>query len=162
MRWQDLAGPLASRGLDVLAAAIGGPVGPIVTTVGREIARQIGVETPEQVAEALDRQPAAVEGLAEYERGNLDMLRELSASQHELAMVEVKSEHWIQWAWRPLMSWQLILMWFWNSMILPVAVGVTGAQVERIPYDQLLAFTGIWLTIYGGGHTLKTIMGPKS
>lgn len=162
MRWQDLAGPLAARGLDVLAAAIGGPAGPIVTTVGREIARQAGVSTPAEVADALDANQEALIRVEQYEAENLDMLQDLAAAQHELAMVEVKSENWIQWAWRPVMSWQLILMWFWNSMVLPVAVGITGAQVERIPYDQLLAYTGIWLTIYGGGNTLKTIMGPKS
>ena len=162
MKWQDLAGPLAARGLDVLAAAIGGPAGPIVATIGREVARRAGVSTPAEVADALDANEDALIRVKQYEAENADMLRDLAASQHELAMVEVRSENWIQWAWRPVMSWQLILFWFWNSMILPVAIGVTGVQVERIPYDQLLAYTGIWLTIYGGGHTLKSVMERKS
>lgn len=162
MRWQDLAGPLASRGLDVLAGAIGGPAGPIVATIGREVARRVGVSTPEEVADALDANQDALIRVEQYEAENLDVLRDLAASQHELAMVETRSENFLQWAWRPMMSWQLIIMWFWNSMLLPIAVGITGTPIERIPYDQLLAYTGIWLTIYGGGNTIKSVLGRKS
>lgn len=162
MRWQELAGPLAARGLDVLATAIGGPAGPIVTTVGREIARRLGVNTPEEAGAAIEADPAATDRLVQYQAENADMLRDLAASQHELTMVETRSENFLQWAWRPVMSWQLIIMWFWNSMLLPIAVGITGTPIERIPYDDLLAFTGIWLTIYGGGHTLKSVLGRTS
>lgn len=160
MTWGDLRGKLAEQGLTILAGALGGPAGAVAATVGRGLADRMGVTTPEEVAEALATPGGRNEAVA-YETASADELRALGLAQSELALAETRSESAFSSRWRPAMSWLLIVMWAWNAMILPVAVGITGAVVAAIPYDQLLAFSGLWLTIYGGGHTVKSIMGSK-
>lgn len=160
MNWGKLKDQLANQGLTVLAGAIGGPVGAVAAAVGRELADRLGVTTPDEVADVL----ATPEGQAAaeaFEDRRAAVLAVYAQTQQQLALAETRSESAFQSHWRPAMSWLLVVMWLWNTMILPVARAITGAAIDGIPYDQLLAFSGIWLTIYGGGHTLKSIMGPK-
>ena len=52
------------------------------------------------------------------------------------------------------MSWVLLGLWVWNA----VMNAVSGGTLAAVPWDQLLSFSGLWLAIYGGGHTLKTVL----
>jgi hypothetical protein len=44
--WSILAGPLANVGPNILGGIIGGKAGPIVTTVGGAVLKELGVTTP--------------------------------------------------------------------------------------------------------------------
>lgn len=63
------------------------------------------------------------------------------------------------WGWRPAMSWMLLFLWSWNGVILPVANATAGTSIVPIPWEHLLGFAGLWLAIYGGGHTIKSVLG---
>ena len=63
------------------------------------------------------------------------------------------------WGWRPAMSWMLLFLWSWNGVILPVANAIAGTSIVPIPWEHLLGFAGLWLAIYGGGHTIKSVLG---
>jgi hypothetical protein len=63
------------------------------------------------------------------------------------------------WGWRPAMSWMLLFLWSWNGVILPVVNATAGASSSWIPWEQLLGFAGLGLAIYGGGHTIKSVLG---
>jgi len=63
------------------------------------------------------------------------------------------------WGWRPAMSWMLLFLWSWNGVILPVVNATADASIAPIPWEHLLGFAGLWLTIYGGGHTIKSVLG---
>jgi hypothetical protein len=69
--WNMLAGPLANVGLNILGGIIGGKAGPIVTTVGGAVLKELGVTTPEQAVRRIESDPEAVARLArlEAERG---------------------------------------------------------------------------------------------
>ena len=62
------------------------------------------------------------------------------------------------WGWRPAMSWMLLFLWSWNGVILPVANATAGTSIVPIPWEHLLGFAGLWLAIYGGGHTIKSVL----
>jgi hypothetical protein len=155
--WSKLKGPLIDAGLTVLGTAVGGPVGAIAATVGRDVARQLGVGTPAEVEAAL-AQPEKVEVLRSFEAAHHDRLVALAEAQHELAMAETKGDRF-QSHWRPAMSWLLILMWLWNAILLPVGNVFAPTPAAAIPYEHLVAFSGLWLAIYGGGHTIKSVFG---
>ncbi len=63
------------------------------------------------------------------------------------------------WGWRPAMSWMLLFLWSWNGVILPVVNATAGTSIVPIPWEHLLGFAGLWLAIYGGGHTIKSVLG---
>lgn len=59
----------------------------------------------------------------------------------------------------PGMSWMLLLPSTWNGVILPVVNATAGTSIVPIPWEHLLGFAGLWLAIYGGGHTIKSVLG---
>jgi hypothetical protein len=45
---------------------------------------------------------------------------------------------------------------------LPVVSAAAGVSIPRSPWEHLLGFAGLWLAIYGGGHTIKSVVGWKA
>ena len=165
MQWTDLAGALVKAGAPVLGTAIGGPAGAAIGgIIGTAVAQALGVDaTPEAVADALNR-PGASSAVqqVEAEQGDrwAEYMLQANKAQAQLATDETAKGPWHS-GWRPALSWLLIGMWLWNAMLAPVVSVVLPTPIPLIPYEHLLAFSGIWLTIYGGGHTLKSVMGGR-
>ncbi|WP_276200291.1 3TM-type holin [Chelatococcus sp. XZ-Ab1] len=165
MQWADLAGTLIKAGAPVLGTALGGPAGATIGgIIGTAVAEALGVEaTPEAVADAL-AQPGASGAVrqVEAEQGDrwAEYMLQASKAQAALATDEGAKGMWHS-GWRPAMSWLLIGMWLWNAMLGPLASVFAPVPIPLVPYEHLLAFSGIWLTIYGGGHTLKSVMGGR-
>ena len=72
---------------------------------------------------------------------------------------EDERESCFSWAWRPAMSWLLILLWLWGGMLLPLVNAAFHASITALSVADLVTFSGIWLAIYGGGHTVKDLRG---
>lgn len=121
MNWKDLAKQLANLGLPILGAAIGGPAGAIA---GKGLAAALGLganATPEQTATALGNlsgdQLVALKALdAQMEKDKLEHDAAVRKNESEdVAQVnqtmreEGKSEHWLQWSWRPLNGYSLAI-----------------------------------------------------
>lgn len=121
MNWKDLVKPLASLGLPIIGAAIGGPAG---AAVGKGLAAALGLgadASPEQTAAALGNvngeQIVALKALdAQMAKDKLEhdtALRQADsadlASVNTTMQAEGKSEHWMQWSWRPLNGYALAL-----------------------------------------------------
>ena len=165
MKWTDLAGALVKAGAPILGTALGGPAGAAVGgAIGGAIAEALGVEpSPEAVADALT-QPGADAALRSLEAAQADRWAEYmlvaGKAQAELAAAEAARGFWHA-GWRPALSWLLIAMWLWNALGAPVVSVFAPAPIPLVPWEHLLAFSGIWLTIYGGGHTLKSVLGGR-
>lgn len=156
MNWQDLAGTLIRLGAPTIGGALGGPAGAaIAKPIGEVLATALGTQaTPEAVKTAIDANPERVV-LIEAEHAHA-ITEAAQAAQASLFAREDK-RGWFHHAWRPGMSWLLMSLWLWNALVLPV-VNAFGAGVAGIPWEQLLGFSGLWLAIYGGGHTIKSVM----
>lgn len=161
MQWQSLAGPLLDAGLNILAGAIGGPAGAVAASVGREIARELGVGTPQEVVQKIEADPAAVVTLAAYERDNADKLALFAAEQATfreiLARDSAKGGFWD--AWRPATMWALIVMWLWAIIALPTINATLGAGIPLPPFETLFGLTAVWSGLYMGGHTAIRLLG---
>lgn len=166
MDWKTIAGPLAQVGATTLGTIIGGPLGAAVGgVVGKAAADALGVEaTPGAVIQAIERDPdEASVRLDELQRDRADEFAALEAEGMKLMQQLAESEAGgsaFSWAWRPTLSWLVALVAFQSFVLAPWLRGLFGLDVG-IPYEQVLGFSGIWLTIYGGGHTFKAIFGKK-
>lgn len=157
MDWKNLSGPLLDAGLTVLGSAIGGPSGAIAVTVGREVARQLGVTTPQEALRTIEHHPhEATERLRAYEAENEEMLRIYAAEQRHMAEAlkqETQGPLWT-WAWRPATMWLIAFLWLWAIVLVPtVNAAFPGLGVPLPPFDTLFGFTGLFLALYMGGHT---------
>jgi hypothetical protein len=154
--WIALGKQVIAAGAPTIGAALGGPLG---AQIGGVLGTVLGVDpTPEAIGAVVIDDPdrlarAEVEPSADLTQWLLVHAR-VAAS---LAESEAKRESWFSWAWRPALSWLLIVMWAWNGLVLPIVNAIGRLGIAVMPYDQLLAFSGIWLAIYGGGHTIKAI-----
>ena len=164
MRWQDIAGPLTDAGLAILAGAIGGPAGAVAATVGRQVARELGVNTPQEVEQKLKYDPHSVQKLREFEVGSADQLALMAQEQNTMAQILArdakKGGFWD--AWRPATMWLIAFCWLWSLVLVHLLNGLTELRLPVPPMDTLLAFTGIYMALYMGGHTALRALGKQS
>jgi len=166
-----LAPILAEIGVPVLKRVL---LSRLPDGVGKEVADaaldtvagKLGVEpSPTAIKDAYDANPTAVaDALRQIEAEHADkwlaFLSGESAHRAELFKRE-DQEGFFYKGWRPAMSWLLIWMIFSNTTLVPIVNSAFGADIELTPWDQIVAFAGIWLVIYGGGHTVKSVWGSK-
>jgi len=156
--WISVGKQIVAAGAPTIGGAL---IGPLGAQIGSVLATALGVEpTPEAVGGAVAADPGKVVAVDASPGADLTGWLAIHAQMAAgLATSEAARESWFAWGWRPAMSWLLIAMWAWAIILLPVIDAVWKLGIPAPPYDQILAFAGIWLTIYGGGHTLKAIMG---
>lgn len=149
--------------LDRLPSGVGKDIASETIDV---IADKIGVSpTPEAIKSAYETDPAGVgDALRQLEIEHADKwltyLTDEGARRAELLAREDK-EGFFYRGWRPALSWLLIWLFVQNSTLLPILNSAFGADIALTPWDQIVAFASIWLVIYGGGHTAKSIWGKK-
>lgn len=161
MNWQRISGPLMDAGLNILAGAIGGPAGAIAATVGRQIARELGVNSPEEVEHKIKSDPQSVQKLRHFEEMSADQLALMTQEQSTMAQIlardAAKGGFWD--AWRPATMWLIAFLWLWSLVLVHLLNGTTTAQLPVPPMDTLLAFTGLYMALYMGGHTALRAIG---
>lgn len=162
MDWSSLASEVIKLGAPVLGTALGGPLGG---SVGKVLADTLGAtaDTPEAVAEAVATDPQAQEKLQalEAERSSewVSVIQAGQALAAQLATTEA-TRGAFHYAWRPAMSWLVVAIVGQTFLLAPWISALIGKSVGT-PYDQVLGISAVWLTIYGGGHTVKSIFGAR-
>jgi hypothetical protein len=106
MKWSDVGKKIADFA-PALGTAIGGPLG---AGLGSIVAGVFGTEpTPDAVMQAITVDPQAAVKLREIEANErIEIERILSTERasnisniNKTMQAESKSEHWMQWSWRP-------------------------------------------------------------
>lgn len=120
-----------------------------------KIAAKVGVKpTAADIEKAYKTVPEAVASAVKEVEAEFSAEIDLDAL---FAREDQKS--FFAWGWRPAMSWLLIWLWVWNTTLMPLLNSALKATLPPVPYEHLIAFCGVWLVIYGGGHTLKSVFG---
>lgn len=150
----------------ILRTNIGGAAGEASAQVVEALAKEFGSQpTPEAVAEAIkaDSDAAAkVQAIENERRAEWAAYLTMATSQRNRMLErEDERESVFSWGWRPAMSWLLLFLWSWNGVVLPVINATAGSSIAPIPWEHLLGFAGLWLAIYGGGHTIKSVFGQQ-
>lgn len=131
---------------------------PAAAAVIEKIGGALGVPgTVEAIVAAHDADPARVENVIRTVESD-----DRARWQAELLKREDERESAFSWAWRPAMSWLLMFLWLWNAVLLHLVNAAMTNGLPPIPWEQLVAFSGLWLAIYGGGNTIKSIWGKAS
>lgn len=146
---------------DYLSRKIGAGNAEIVTDIAGVVARRAGVpadalgslvETdPGRIRDAIvDAEPEAAEMAAVY-------TAELEAKTRAFA-VEDKGP-FLAWAWRPLGMYVVFGLWIWNWVGLHVLNAIFKIALPPIPDASLVQVTALYLSLYMGGHTVKSVLG---
>lgn len=149
----------------LLEKEVGGTAGQVGSVVVDTIATKLGVPpTPEAIAEAHKADPARVEEVVrdlEVSPDWLPYLAQATAGRDALLQREDQRESFFAWGWRPAMSWLVIFLFAWAMVLVPTVNAAFKASLVTPSTDDILQFAGIWLVIYGGGHTAKALWGRK-
>jgi len=130
------------------------------------IAKSLKVEsTPEAIVDAYNDAPEQVGQLIrDVESINSDVW-----AQYLIAATEARAELFAREdsktffhdGWRPAMCWLLIWLFLSNATILPIINAVFKTSIPLTDWQHIIAFASVWLVIYGGGHTAKSVFGSK-
>lgn len=145
----------------LLSKKLGDQNGQLATTVIRAVAERAGT-TPEEVeALAIDNPGRVIDAMREVERMTPEMVGLYAAEvQLQLAMAEAEQSDpaWMR-AWRPGWMYLLGFLWLWNLVVLHVVNAVWKIALPPLPTTDLLALTGLFLSLYMGGHTVLRALG---
>lgn len=149
---EDLIKALAKVGAPMLGTVIGGPVGTLAGAAIGALADALGTKpTAEAVKEAIAKPEAAaiVKQVEESRGAGLLELMQKEADTYRALVDQEPGQGWFYSAWRPAGMWLVLVMW-------PFAVVLAPIFKIVVPMSDLVAFTGLYLTLYMGGHTAKS------
>lgn len=139
-----------------LGAGIGQAGGDLAGTIIDTIAEKAGV-TPEKLPDLPEKDLGAAIKEAEAVAPELIALWQAGlAGQFALLQAEQK-EAWYQSAWRWGWMYLLAFFWTWRIVILPVINAGSADSIEAIDLAVLLTLTTWFISLYMGGHTIKTL-----
>lgn len=134
----DAGGTLATDVLTTIASRAGAKV---------EDLEKMADENPGKVLDAMRQvEPMTPELIALYTKG--------LEQQFTLLQAEMAEGGW-KAAWRPAGMWFVLFLWFWQVVGLHVLNAVFKIALPPMPWDQLIYFSGLYMGLYMGGHTLK-------
>lgn len=140
-------------GASVLLKKIGG----IGLNVGASIADGLGFKVTDALkAAGVIKDPAAevatLNAMQALEKDLADQDTQRIQAVNSSMQMEAKSEHWLQWAWRPLFGLAGALVIFNNYFILPYLQGF-GMKPIEVPdkvWEVILSVVGITAFTRGG------------
>ena len=144
----------------VLSRRLGDGAGQLATEFLRSIAEAAGT-TPDAVEQLAAENPGRViDAMREVERKSPEMMALYAAdAQLQLAALAADQDEPL-WArlWRPLGMYFIMTLWLWNAVILHVANAAWKIALPPMPWDILLGLSGLYFSLYMGGHTVKDIV----
>lgn len=148
---------------DILARKIGGENAELAETVVKAVAERAGLPVGELAGAATA--PGADTGpVGDAIRDvNIELAPELVALHEAELAAKVRifeaerGDPLLARIWRPMGMYFTFLLWAWNTMILHVANAWWKIALPPTPWDVLLAWTGLYLSLYMGGHTVKAV-----
>jgi hypothetical protein len=159
-----LAPVLIRHGISLLGGLIGGKSGAVVERAGKAVLDELGARTPEEAAARIETDPVAVAQLRALEEDRIGEWLALARVDAELAALLARQENergFFSWGWRPAMSWLVVAIAAVQFILGPLVDALWSTAALIGPYEHVLGFAAVWLTIYGGGHTAKAIFGGR-
>lgn len=162
----DIGAPLLKRIVEETAPKPFDKIGSLAIDV---IAEKIGADpTPESIVASYQSDPDVVtqQILALEQDPNVILAGvEQQRLTNELLLAEMDAskpkEPWWVWAWRPAGMWGLGVLWFWSIIGLHVLNAIFKIKLPQPDLQVLLALSGLYMTLYMGGHTLKDFVSKK-
>ncbi len=158
-----LAGLAIQLGLPVinkiLNRKLGDKNGELATQIIEAIAKRAGVSVDQLDGLVEDSQPRVIDAMRDVERMAPEMISLYTVGlegQFALLQAEQAAGGW-QSAWRPGWMYLLGFFWLWNIVALHVLNAIYKIALPPMPWEILMGLTGIYLSLYMGGHTVKDV-----
>ncbi len=146
---------------DIVTAQLGPTIGSLAGQVLDTLSTSLGVPPEAIPSVPQDTLDAAVTA-ANQDPEILRLYNEQQKATNDLLTAEMdKSNSLWTWAWRPAWMWFLMLVWFCALILFPLLRGATGADIAIPDLAEVANLTIIFLGLYMGGHTAKSIWGRK-
>lgn len=143
----------------VLSRKIGDAGGQLAMQVIRSIAESAGVtpDSLETLAEA--NPPMVIDAMREVEKKSPEIMA-LYAADAQLQLAALQADQGSAWtyAWRPGGMYVIALLWLWNAILLHVANAIWKIALPPMPWDILFGVSGLYFSLYMGGHTVKDVV----
>lgn len=132
-----------------------GDNGKLVGQVVEKVAQKAGVPIeaiPKIGTDALQK------AILQAEPETAELLAGLNRTQeltNEAVALDYQKEQWWAWGWRPAWMWLLLVLWLYHLVIQPILQATIIRDLALTASSDLLAVSGIFMTLYMGGHTAK-------
>lgn len=143
----------------ILKQKVGGANATLATEVIEAIANRARVSPDELDMLAESDPPKAIDAMRAVEPMTPELIGLYTKGlehQNALLMAEQEEGGWKS-AWRPLGMYFVMVLWAWQVVVLHVLNAIYKIALPPMPYDQLVTFTGLYMGLYMGGHTLKDV-----
>lgn len=141
----------------ILKQKLGDQNGTLASDVISAIATRAGVQPDGLEAMVADNPGKVIDAMRHVEPMTPELVALYTKGlehQNQLLMAEHEEGGW-KAAWRPLGMYFVMLLWAWQVVILHVCNAIWKIALPPMPYEQLVTFTGLYMGLYMGGHTLK-------
>lgn len=152
----EIGAPLVRR---VLSDQFGATNARLAEQVVGAVAERLGIEPAFVDQYAVDHPEEARLAIAEVERMTPEIMQVMLAetkAREALLLAETAKGGW-QSAWRPAAMYMLGFLWLWTVIILHVLNAVFKIALPAMDLITLLQLTGLYMTLYMGGHTAKEV-----
>lgn len=142
----------------ILSGRLGDAAGTLAGEVIHKIADQLQI-APEEVDAVAEQYPGKViEAMRSVEVTAPDLLWQAGLQgQFALLQSEATEPAWMR-AWRPLGMYLIMGFWAWNIVGLHVLNAIFKIALPPAPWDALGWLTGVYFSLYMGGHTVKDVV----
>lgn len=152
----EVGAPLVRR---ILSDRLGLQNARLAEQVVGAVAERLGVEPGFVDQYAQDHPEEARAAISEVERMTPEIMQVALAetrAREALLLAETAKGGWHS-AWRPAAMYMLGFLWLWNVIFLHVLNAIFKIALPPMDHMTLLQLTGIYMTLYMGGHTAKEV-----
>lgn len=144
----------------ILEQKLGDKGGALVADVVGSLASHAGVRPDELEALAKDNPGKVIDAMRQVEPMTPELVALYAKGlehQFELLQAEMAEGGW-KAAWRPAGMWFILFLWAYQIVGLHVANAIWKIALPACPWEQLVTFTGMYMGLYMGGHTIKDVV----
>jgi hypothetical protein len=143
---------------------LGDTNGTLAADVLAAIAGRAGVKPEELDQLVQDNSPKVIDAMREVERMTPELIGLYTKGlegQFALLQAEMAEGGWKS-AWRPAGMWLILFLWAYQIVLLHVANAIFKIALPPCDWQYLVTFTGMYMGLYMGGHTIKDVVANLS
>lgn len=148
----------------ILQRKLGDAGGGLATDVLNTIASRAGVKVNELEKMADDNPGRVLDAMRAVEPMTPELIALYTKGlehQFTLLQAEIAEGGWTA-AWRPAGMWFILFLWFYQVVGLHVANAIFKIALPPCDWQYLVTFTGMYMGLYMGGHTVKDVVANLS
>jgi hypothetical protein len=144
----------------ILERKLGDAGGDMASDVLGTIASRAGVKVDELEKLSEDAPGKIIDAMRQVEQMTPELIALYTKGleqQFTLLQAEMAEGGW-KAAWRPAGMWFILFLWFYQIVGLHVLNAIFKIALPPCDWQYLVTFTGMYMGLYMGGHTVKDVV----